>query len=357
MTNREIVFNQLRHIETPVVPYTIGFEGDVADRLDAHYGTPDWRKRLNYFMAEVRCVDTDRKFPADASHNRDVFGGIWRIDCFPWHLETPPLAEPNFDGYTFPKAEDFFIPDGREALCGVNSSVSSSGRCIDGKEAAREFLAAGTPNFRLAHLGWGLFERCWTLRGFENALMDAIAEPDFFQEMLDRLVELYLQFVDYTCELPIDGILFGDDWGDQQGVIIGADRWRKFLKPAWAKIYERVHASGKLVLSHSCGSVVDIIPDLVEIGLDCLESCQPEARGMNPYELKKRFGDKIAFWGCLGSQSILPFGTPENIRAEVTRLRSEMARGGGFILAPAKPLQPETPTANAVALVEALMQN
>ena len=74
---------------------------------------------------------------------------------------------------------------------------------------------------------------------------------------------------------------------------------------------------------------------------------------MDPYELKRRWGDKIAFWGCLGSQSTIPFGTPDEIRNEVGKLRHEMGRGGGYILAPAKPLQPETPTENAAALVEA----
>ena len=74
---------------------------------------------------------------------------------------------------------------------------------------------------------------------------------------------------------------------------------------------------------------------------------------MNPYELKRRWGDKIAFWGCLGSQSLIPFGTPEAIREEVAHLKRDMSRGGGFILAPAKPLQIETPTANAVAVLEA----
>jgi uroporphyrinogen decarboxylase len=74
---------------------------------------------------------------------------------------------------------------------------------------------------------------------------------------------------------------------------------------------------------------------------------------MNPYELKKQWGNKITFWGCLGSQSTIPFGTPKSIRTEVATLRREMSKGGGFILAPAKPLQPETPTENAVAVVEA----
>lgn len=107
--------------------------------------------------------------------------------------------------------------------------------------------------------------------------------------------------------------------------------------------------------SHSCGSVAAIVPDLIEIGLDVLESVQPEAADMNPYELKRRFGRDICFWGCLGSQSTIPFGTPASIQAEVARLKREMPRGGGYILAPAKPLQPETPTENAVAIVEAFI--
>ncbi|MFC1582580.1 uroporphyrinogen decarboxylase family protein [Planctomycetota bacterium] len=80
---------------------------------------------------------------------------------------------------------------------------------------------------------------------------------------------------------------------------------------------------------------------------------QPEAANMNPYELKKKYGDKIAFWGCLGSQSTVPFGTPDEIKTEVAHLRTEMSKGGGYIMATAKPLQPETPTENAVAVLEA----
>ena len=87
--------------------------------------------------------------------------------------------------------------------------------------------------------------------------------------------------------------------------------------------------------------------------LDVLESVQPEPAGMNPYELKRQWGEKITFWGGLGSQSTIPFGTPEEIKAEVSKLRREMGRGGGYILAPAKALQPGTPIENAVAVFEA----
>jgi uroporphyrinogen decarboxylase len=333
MKPRDIVLSQIRHRECPVVPYTLGFEDSVGQRLDAHYGGREWRTRLTPYIAGVGAVDTDPKEPLDDRYVRDGYGGIWRQDVRPWHLEKPPLSAPSFDGYTFPTAESFFRPER--------------------KAAAFKTCAERADSFVIGHLGWGLFERSWNLRGFENILMDAVDDPDFFEEVLDRLTALYLRFVDYTADLPVDGILFGDDWGDQRGVILGPERWRKFLKPRWAKIYAAVHRHGKIVMSHSCGSVADIIPDLIEIGLDVLESVQPEAAGMNPYGLKKRWGDKITFWGCLGSQSLLPFGTPEAIRAEVARLKKEMGVGGGFILSPAKPLQPETPTANAVAAVEA----
>ena len=333
MIPREIVQAQINHQETDPVPYTLYFEDSVGERLDAYYGGTSWRARLTPFVVHVAAVDTDPKEPIDERYARDGYGGIWHQDLLPWHLETPPLVGPTFDGYDFPAPESFFRPEE--------------------KKRARQTCAERGDSFLIGSLGWGLFERSWNLRGFENVLLDSVLEPDFFEELLDRLMHLYLAFVDYTADLPVDGIQFGDDWGDQRGVILGPECWRKFLKPRWARIYEAVHQHGKIVLHHSCGSVAEIMPDIVEIGLDVLESVQPEAAGMNPYGLKRKWGDKITFWGGLGSQSTIPFGTPDEIRAEVEHLRRDMARGGGYILSAAKPLRPETPTENAVAAVEA----
>jgi uroporphyrinogen decarboxylase len=345
-TPREIVFDAIQHRQPVEVPYTLGFENevdkplnadsDVEKRLDEYYGGPHWQKRLKRYMTGVGAVDTDKKEAISAERWQDAYGGIWRIDRLPWHLETPPLKTPSFEGYTFPAPQVFYRPDW--------------------KANAYKTIEENKDTFIVGNLGWGLFERSWNLRGFENILMDAIEHPDFFAEALDKIMNLYLDFVDYTCELPVDGILFGDDWGDQRGVIIGPKRWRQFLKPRWAQVYGRVHAHGKIVMHHSCGSVASILPDIIEIGVDVLESVQPEAAGMNPYELKKQFGDKITFWGCLGSQSTIPFGKPSEVRAEIQRLRSEMGKGGGYILSPAKPLRSETPTENAVAIVEAFVE-
>lgn len=341
MKPRDIVRNQIEHIETEIVPYTLPFEGDIEERLNAYYGGITWKKRLKSFFKETEAVNTMKKLPTDRKgFERDPYGTIWRMDRLPFHLEEPAMQKPSFAGYQWPDPEMFFVSE------------------ADVKKKRNEFQQFKDEYFLVAWLGWGLFETSWGLRGFENVMMDVVAEPQFYEELLDRIVEQFLAYINYTCEvLPeIDAIMFGDDWGDQRGVIVGPDRWRRLFKSRYAKIYEAVHAKGKYAFSHCCGSMADIFPDIIEIKLDLLESVQPEARGMNPYELKKKWGDKIAFWGCLGSQSIIPFGTPEEIHAEVRKLREQMGRGGGFILAPAKALQPGTPIENAVAVVEAFAE-
>ena len=333
MTPREIVLEQIRHHQTEPVPYTLTFEPPVAERLDRHYGDPGWRQRIVPYI--VRCATIDRRGtrPIDDVHTRDLFGTVWREDQRPFHLQEPGLKEPSLEGYDFPSAEAFVKPDLEETVA--------------------EGMRQHPDSFNVINMGWGLWETYWGIRGFENAMMDCLVEPGFFAEVLDRLTDLYLVQTERCRAFPVDAIMFGDDWGEQRGVMIGPERWREFFKPRYAEIYEAVHAQDKLVMSHCCGSVVDIMPDIIEIGLDVLESVQPEAAGMNPYELKAKWGADITFWGALGSQSTIPHGTPQEIHDEVARLRREMGAGGGYILAPAKTLLPETPTENAVALVEA----
>jgi uroporphyrinogen decarboxylase len=207
----------------------------------------------------------------------------------------------------------------------------------------------------VAGFGFGLFERTWALRGFNNALMDAAGDPDFYDELVERVTEHQMQILDHLLDLPVDGIMFSDDWGYQRGVLLGPERWRRFLKPRLAHMYARTHNAKKYVLSHCCGSIAAIMPDAIEIGLDVYQSVQPEASDSNPYDLKRQYGDQITFWGGLGSQSVVPFGTPAEIKAEVTKLCREMGRGGGYILGPSKAIQPETPTENAAAVVEAFL--
>jgi uroporphyrinogen decarboxylase len=332
LTPKELVIARMHHRETKHTPYTIGFEGDVAERLDAHYGGERWRNLIDNAIRHVpgpNLVIDESVKPLYT----DCFGSTWRTDRRPFHLEVPALREPTLAGYAFPDVDSLFPADWpAEALQAI-------------EEDKGHFMVAG--------FGFGLFERTWTLRGFTEVLTDAAAEPRFYDELVERIAEHQLAIIEHLLELPVDGIMFSDDWGYQKGVLLGPERWRRFIKPRLERMYARVHQAGKYTLSHCCGSVTDIVPDLIEIGLDVLESVQPEA--MSPYALKRGYGSEITFWGGLGSQSTLPFGTPAEVRAEVARLCREMGRGGGYILAPAKSLQPETPTANAAAAVEAFL--
>jgi len=248
------------------------------------------------------------------------------------------LPEPTLEGFDFPGAELF--------LSGIRAN----------KQYAIEKYNADTERYRIINMGWGIFEHAWRFRGFENSLTDMILEEDFYSELTSRIADIYVEMVKACEDVPADAILFGDDWGEQRGIIMGAARWRKFIKPCWEKIYKEVHKQGKKALQHSCGSIVDIYDDLIEIGLDCHESVQPEARGMAPEKIKEKWGGRLSFWGSLGSQSTLYNGSPSDIKKEIFRLSDLFKDSGGYILAPAKPLTDEMPLDKAIAVVEALSE-
>ena len=186
--------------------------------------------------------------------------------------------------------------------------------------------------------------------------MDTVADEDFYAELCNRITDNFLASLKACEDVPADAYLFGDDWGDQRGIIMGPDRWRKFIKPCWEKIYAEVHRQGKKAIHHSCGSVADIYDDLIEIGMDCHESAQPEPIGMATEDIKAKWGKQMSFWGCLGSQSVLDSGTPKDIENEIKRLHNLFKDDGGFILAPAKPLFDEMDVDKAIAVIETLAE-
>ena len=149
-------------------------------------------------------------------------------------------------------------------------------------------------------------------------------------------------------------ILISDDWCDQRSCMIGPERWRRHIKPRLEKLYRKIHDHGKITITHVCGNVTPLLGDLVEIGLDVLESVQSEA--MNPYEAKKQYGDRLSFWGGFGVQYIPVRGTPDQVRNEIRKLRTEMSKGGGYVLAPAKPLNTAAPVENLVAAYETFVE-
>lgn len=344
MDIRTSIEKALRFEEVRPVPYTVWYDAETEKKLDAYYGGTSWKKQIRNSL-ERYLILWEPAEPLEAGTYRDAHGTIWKKGN-PVHIQTPALAGPNLRGYE--------IPDYTALLDRGNCDNINHSHGIIPAFTCRGFVSAFSEKtrgpLRIAGYGPGIFERGWMIRGYEDFMTDLVTEPAFVGELLDMITERQVAFLKKLCLLPVDGILFADDWGDQRGVTIGPELWRKFVKPRVKRLYDAVRAAGKLTVQHTCGNVFPIIPDMIEIGLDCLQSLQPEA--MPVYEIKKLYGCDIVLWGGLGTQEILPFGTPEDIRGEVRKLKAEMGRGGGYIFSSSKPIMDDVPIANAVALVE-----
>ena len=153
-------------------------------------------------------------------------------------------------------------------------------------------------------------------------------------------------------ELGVDMIWLGDDVGSQDRMLMAPKTWRRFLKPRLADLIARLKDINPelKVAYHSDGMLLPIIPDLIEIGLDILNPIQPKS--MDPAEVKRKFGDHLCFWGTIDEQHTLPFGTPDDVRAEVILRLQTIGRNGGLIIGPTHSVQLDTPLENFWAMVD-----
>ena len=202
---------------------------------------------------------------------------------------------------------------------------------------------------------WNLyFERLHYLRGIENAFADLILEKEYVNLLLDKFEEYFHTLVKrFHSEVKADGIFFGDDFGMQDRLMMSPAIFREIFKPRLKKFFELCHSYGMHTFMHTCGNVTEIVPDLIEIGLDVLHPIQPYA--MDAKHIVKEYGQDISFFGGVDVQYLLPQGTPEIIDKEVKAL-IELFDGphGGYIAACANTIMPETPFANIQALFSAL---
>lgn len=206
-------------------------------------------------------------------------------------------------------------------------------------------------------LGQTLFEMSWNLVGFEKFLMDFCTEEPYVLRLFDRLTEYAVRYADCLMELGCDIIFLGDDVGTQLGMLISETSWRRHLKPRMQRICRHIKAwGGAKIAYHSCGSIVPIIPDLIEIGVDILNPVQPLAAGMDLAALKKAYGGRLCFYGAVDVQQCIPFGTTQQVREQVRQVIRTGGADGGFIAAPAHIVPFETSAENVLAYFEAVKQ-
>lgn len=190
--------------------------------------------------------------------------------------------------------------------------------------------------------------------GMETALMNMIANPEIYQAVDQKILEFYLKTNEIFYEATkgrLNAVLIGNDMGSQRGLMISPDMVRRFVIPGCQKLVEQAHSYGLKVIYHSCGSIVDVIPDLIKAGVDAIHPIQALAAGMDAKNLKEKFDGKVSFCGGVDTQDLLVHGSPEQVREKVKELRTLFPTG--LIISPShEAIMPDVPPANIHALFE-----
>lgn len=329
MGKRDVIRMVLDHKKPPYVPWSLSFTYEAAEKLHAHYQTSDLATILGNHILEL---GSKIGYFTDLGENRveDLFKVVWNrsLDKDIGNVEGQVLPEPSLKGYTFPNPCD--------------------GRIFD--DIATK-IALRSDCFRLFMIGFSLYERAWALRGMKDLWMDFIQHPEFVKELFAAIADFNITQIKKALTFEIDGVYFGDDWGQQSGLQMGPRYWRKFIFPELQRMYEVVHAAGKYVFIHSCGDVDELFPELIEIGVNCFNPFQPEV--MDVMSLMDQYRGRLSFYGGLSTQRTLPFGSTEDVCRETNLLLSK-GRQGNLIFSAAHSVEGDVPLENMLEFIKIL---
>jgi uroporphyrinogen decarboxylase len=332
MNNRERVLAALEHRQPDKTPYHIGFTQVAHARMADYYGDPRFEEKLGNCLTITWCEPAGSWREVAPDVWEDQFGVRWNrsVDKDIGVVCNRVVAPDTLAALRLPDPDD---PTRYAHLPGL--------------------AAAGGDRYLVVELGFSHFERAWTLAGMENVLMWMVEDKPLAHALLDRIVEFNLQVIARVCAREcVDAMLFGDDWGQQRGVIMGPKLWREFLKPRVRQMYDAVRRSGKRVFIHSCGKVDELFPDLIECGVSVFNPFQPEV--IDVVDVKRKYGRELSFFGGISTQRTLPYGTPQETRDEVRRLIDQVGRDGGYIASPAHAIPADAKPENIAAMIEVL---
>lgn len=326
MNNRDLVIDTLHHVERNTVPYQLDLSGDMRQKVSDELGE-------EFFGTIDNCLalENNEEFvQLNAHRKQDAFGVIWLMDQVGDFgvVDNCLIPEPDGNLYRFPSPNEKLIRRKCECL-------------VEAKQRGK---------FAMYTIGFSLYERAWSLRGIENLLMDMVAEPTFVSALFDRIVEYNLAVVDIASEYPIDGIFFGDDWGQQKGLIMGPTYWRRFIRPALKKMYDSIKSKGLYLCQHSCGDIHEVFGDLIDMGLDIYNTFQPEIYDVQA--IKREYGKDLSFYGGVSTQHVLPFGTPDEVKEQTRNMLEIMKPNGGYIAAPTHAMPNDIPVENMLAFLD-----
>jgi len=328
---KERLQTALAHRQPDRTPYHVTFTEPARARMAEYLGDAGFEARLGNCLEIVRMRKPYRPLPDRPWVWEDEWGVHWDRS-----IDTDIGTVCN-RGVTPETLRSFRFPD-----------PEGPGR-FDHFPAA---IAGAGGRFVIATLAFTLFERSWTLAGMEEVLMAMAAGDSFADELFDRILAFDEAVVRRALTFPVDGVRFGDDWGQQRGLIMGPELWRRYIKPRVKRLYGIVKDAGRRVFIHCCGKIDEIFPDLIECGVDVFNPFQPEV--MDVQEIKGRYGRELTFFGGISTQKTLPYGTPARVRDEVRRLLDTIGRDGGYIAAPAHDIPRDARPENIAAMLEVL---
>ena len=335
MHQRECVINALNH-KQGAVPYQINFTSAYADMVSKTRGEA---VDLDAFFGNYITLSKYKKNRAvSADTEIDLFGLKWDKSGEDGGDIGVPMNPPIVSAEV--------KPDGT-----YENYVMPTPDLVFARSQAKKLKDGGGDHFRMFGITFGLYERAWGLRGMENILMDFLCEPVFINHLFGQITDHHLSLLDGILEYDFEALYFGDDWGAQNGLIMGAETWRKFIGPCMRKIVAKAKSKGKYVVLHSCGNNWDIIGDWIDMGVDCYNTVQPEIYDLK--KLKQEYGKHISFYGAISNQQFLPYATAKEVKAHCLEVLKIMGTGGGYILSPTHSITPDIPIENAFAIIEA----
>ena len=379
-TSRRRVATALNHQEPDRIPYDLGgtiltgIHQHAYRRLRAQLGLPETHIEIEDPIQQLARVHDDVKKQLKV----DVYGVN---PAKPRGIAALPWSEDGYDklvdewGIEWWKPQDggFYYDMRRHPLAQIDNPAALAnhkfpdpldpGRFEGMAARASELMNRKQVAYVLGRNAPGIFEIALWMRGFENFYCDMLANTAFAEALLDFIMEIKMKYWSHALELVGPNVMMvseADDLASQDRCLVNPDLYRKLIKPRHTKLFAFIKKHAQVpvkIFYHSCGAIFELIPDLIESGVDILNPVQVSAAGMDTRELKRRYGRDVTFYGGgVDTQRVLPRGTPQQVCDEVRRRIDDLAPGGGFIFNTVHNIQADVPPENVVAMWETLME-
>jgi len=350
LTSKERVLIALNHKEPDRVPIGYHASKEVNDILKKYFNTNNDNVVLEKLNIDLRIVQPKYIGPSDRSYDevwplgKDIWGVVRKFvnnkygkysEIVYYPLKNVSTIE-ELENYNWPSIEWF--------------DFESIKKQIDDFNYKNEY-------FVVMYFSGSIFEHSWYMRGMEQFLFDMLFNPEIASKIIEKVFNFWFKFNQECFRISknnIDMARFSDDFGGQLNMLISPDLFNNFFKKYYIKFFNLCHENNIKTYFHSCGSIEQIIPDLIDIGLDVLNPLQFSAHGFpDPKTLKTKYGKKLSFEGGMDVQKILPFLTSEELKSYTYKLIKILGKDGGFIVEPSHAIQPDVKLENIISFYNA----